>query len=281
MSPPVGLVQGGPPGLVEAVDVTAGLQQVTDHLQSVLLNPRLLGHAVTGGVHGEVEGGVALGRPLLQLGHGGEGGHQLGAAGEAGAVENGESLGHDGFVDVHIVVVDEVEHQVDVGWMFSRLLCLLTHLQFQLPQKPAAALFGGDERPGDGLIVETGGGGRLGDRLIEDIAGGWRTVLWWRHQTAAVLPWNIHHISRKVSSGEDRENYPAEDETDHPEQEEVEIHPRVRQDGKGFSQLGSHVHRHGRVDVHGQYLKHKAKLMTFTSFDIIFNIFFTNTVSER
>ena len=64
--------------------------------------------------------------------HGGEGGDQLQAAGQAAAVEDGETVGQDWMVDVQVVVVDEVQHQGDVGGVLASLLGLGTDFQLQL-----------------------------------------------------------------------------------------------------------------------------------------------------
>ena len=73
--------------------------------------------------------------------HGGQGGHQLQAARQAGTVEDGEAVGQDRGVHVQVVVVDEVQHQGDVRGVLSSLLGLGADLNLQLGYQ---LLVGGD-----------------------------------------------------------------------------------------------------------------------------------------
>ena len=93
-----------------------------------------------GGVHGEVEGGVAAGGGQLQVGQRQQRPHQLEAAGEAGAVEHGVAAVQHPPVDVQAVVVDQAEHQVSVGRVLARLLGLAANLPLELTQESLVAI---------------------------------------------------------------------------------------------------------------------------------------------
>ena len=77
----------------------------------------------------------------VDVSHGGQGGHQLQAARQAGTVEDGEAVSQDRGVHVQVIVVDEVKHQRDVGGVLPSLLGLGADLHLQLGYQ---FLVGGD-----------------------------------------------------------------------------------------------------------------------------------------
>ena len=68
----------------------------------------------------------------VDVSHGGQGRHQIQAARQAGAVEDGETVCQDWGVYVQVVVVDKFQHEGDVGGVVPSLLGLGANLHLQL-----------------------------------------------------------------------------------------------------------------------------------------------------
>ena len=92
---------------------------MTDNAEAVLESGGKRLDPVRGRVHSEVERSVSVRCDLVDVGHRGQGRDHLEVAGQARAVEDGVVVGQDGLVDVHVVVVDQCEHQGRVGGMFA------------------------------------------------------------------------------------------------------------------------------------------------------------------
>jgi len=126
------LVKSSEPSQVSLVDLTASLKEMLDNLHTSLAMVTSTPSPVCCSINCQVEWAVSMVSQAVDVSHGGQGGHQLQAARQAGAVEDGEVVCKHWGVHVQVVVVDDVEHQGDVGWVLAGLLGLGTDLYLKL-----------------------------------------------------------------------------------------------------------------------------------------------------
>ena len=118
------LVESSEASQVSLADLTASLQEMLDNLRSLAMitcPPSL----VCCSIDCQVKWAVSMVSQAVNVSHEGQGGDQLQAARQAGAVEDGEAVGKDWLINIQVIVMDEAQHQGDVGGVLASLLGLL------------------------------------------------------------------------------------------------------------------------------------------------------------
>ena len=126
------LVESCEASKVSLVDLTTSLQEMLDNLHTMLLMITCFPSLVCCSIDCQVEWTVSMVSQAVDVCHGGQGGHQLQAARQAGTVEDGEAVSQDWIIHIEVIVVDEAQHQGGVGGVLPSLLGLGAGLQLQM-----------------------------------------------------------------------------------------------------------------------------------------------------